>query len=182
MITLKETVNIPAPFERLDTWADSFEEEFVRWSPLHLECELFDKGINKGDRVRFFEIVMGLDYDVTGTIIESERDKDHFKISFESDKKTAIITFIGQRTPYGCSFTHIESFGMQKSVIGPIMNFLIFRVFYKKKCNWDLIRDDMKLDNIYLSNILSKGVYPGRIPREDVKKYAPKELMAAMDK
>lgn len=182
MITLRESVSISAPFEKLDAWADNFEEEFVKWSPLHLECQLFDKGINKGDRVRFFEIVMGLDYDVTGTIIESERDKDHFKISFESDKKTAIITFEGQRTPEGCSFTHIESFGMQAPIIGPIMNFLIFKVFYKKKCNWDLIRDDMKLDNIYLSNILSKEEYPERIPTKDVKKYAPKDLMERMSK
>lgn len=35
----------------------------------------------------------------------------------------------------------------------------------------------MKLDNIYLSNILSKGEYPERIPVEDIKKYAPKDLM-----
>ena len=51
MISLKETVDIPAPFEKLDAWVDNFEEEFVKWSPLHLECELFDKGIKKGDRV-----------------------------------------------------------------------------------------------------------------------------------
>ena len=177
MITLTERIDIPAPFEKLDAWADNFEEEFVKWSPLHLKCELFDKGIKKGDRVRFYEIVMGMDYDVKGIIIESERDKDHFRISFESDKKTAIITFEGQRTPEGCSFSHTESFGMQTPIIGPIMNFLIFKVFFKKKANWNLIRDDMKLDNIYLSNILSKGEYPERIPIEDVKKYAPKDLM-----
>ena len=181
MVTLKETVNIPAPFEKLNAWVDNFEEEFVKWSPLHLECELFDKGINKGDRVRFYEIVMGLDYDVTGAIIESERDKDHFRISFESDKKTAIITFEGQRTPDGCSFSHTESFGMQKPGIGPIINFLIFKVFFKKKANWDLIRDDMRLDNMYLTNILSKGDYPERIPHEEVKKYSPNDLMKKMN-
>lgn len=181
MVTLIETANIPAPFEKLDAWVDNFEEEFVKWSPLHLECELFDKGVKKGDRVRFYEIVMGLDYDVTGTIIESERDEHHFRISFESDKKTAVITFEGQRTPGGCSFSHTESFGMQTPVIGPIMNFLIFKVFFNKKANWDLIRDDMKLDNIYLSNILFKGEYPERIPIEDVKKYAPKDLMGKMN-
>ena len=180
MITLTERVDIQAPFEKLDAWADNFEEEFVKWSPLHLKCELFDKGIKKGDRVRFYEIVMGMDYDVTGTIIESERDKDHFRISFESDKKTAIITFEGQRTPEGCSFSHTESFGMQTPIIRPIMNFLIFKVFFKKKANWALIRDDMKLDNIYLSNILSKGEYPERIPVEDVKKYSPKDLIETL--
>ena len=78
MVTIRETVNIPALFKKLNAWIDNFEEEFVKWSPLHLECELFDKSIKKGDRVRFNEIVMGIDYDVTGTIIESARDKDHF--------------------------------------------------------------------------------------------------------
>ena len=50
MVTLYESVNIPVAFEKLNEWADNFEEEFVKWSPLHLECELYDKGIRKGDR------------------------------------------------------------------------------------------------------------------------------------
>ena len=54
MVVLMETIDIPAPFEKLIAWTENFEEEFVKWSPLHLECELFNKGINKGDRVRFF--------------------------------------------------------------------------------------------------------------------------------
>ncbi len=40
MITLLESVEIPVPFEKLTVWADKFEEEFVRWSPYHLECKL----------------------------------------------------------------------------------------------------------------------------------------------
>ena len=47
MMTLAERVDIPASFEKLDAWADNFEEEFVKWSPLHLECELFDKDIKR---------------------------------------------------------------------------------------------------------------------------------------
>ena len=72
MVTLVEHIDISAPFERLLDWADNFEEEFVRWSPLHIACQLFDKGIKKGDRVRFHEIVMGMEYDVSGTIAQSE--------------------------------------------------------------------------------------------------------------
>ena len=49
-------------------------------------------------------------------------------------------------------------------VIGAIMNFLIFKVFFRKKANWQLIRDDMILDNKYLSDILTEGKYPERIP------------------
>ena len=177
MVTLVESIDINAPFERLLNWADNFEEEFVRWSPLHLECQLFNNGINKGDRVRFYEIVMGMDYDVSGSIIESDFCDDHFKASFESDKKTAVITFEGKRTETGCRFTHTESFGMQTPVIGPIMNFLIFKVLFRKKANWDLIRDDMRLDNLYLQRILTVGEFPKRIPLEEVKRHSPGELI-----
>ena len=50
-------------------------------------CELLSGGIQIGDKVRFYEIVIGMEYDVTGTIIRAERDKDHFSFTFESDKK-----------------------------------------------------------------------------------------------
>jgi len=182
MVTLVEHIDINAPFERLLDWADNFEEEFVRWSPLHLECQLFNKGIKKGDRVRFHEIVMGMDYDVSGTIVVSEFDSEHFKVCFESDKKTAVITFEGKRTETGCRFTHTESFGMQTPVIGPIMNFLIFKILYRKKAHWELIRDDMKLDNLYLRRILTKGIYPERLPVEEIKRCSPKELMTNVKK
>ena len=65
MVTLTETTEIAAPFEKLEWWVDHFEEEFVKWSPLHLECELLSGGIQARDKVRFHEIVMGMDYDVT---------------------------------------------------------------------------------------------------------------------
>ncbi|WP_130837338.1 SRPBCC family protein [Lachnoclostridium sp. Marseille-P6806] len=175
MVTLKEEVDIPAPFERLDRWVDNFEEEFVKWSPFHLECNLYNGSVKPGDKVRFYEIVMGMDYDVTGTIIESERDADHFLIKFESDAKTAMITFEGKRTQKGCRFSHTEMFGMQAPIIGLIMNFLIFKVFYRKKANWQLIRDDMILDNKLLSDILTEGKYPERMPVEELKKVIRKD-------
>lgn len=180
MVTLKEHIDIAAPFERLCEWADNFEEEFVKWSPLHLECQLLDGGINTGDKVRFYEIVMGMDYDVTGTIVKSERDENRFRFAFESDKKTAVIIFEGERTDAGCRFSHTESFGMQNPVIGPIMNFLIFKVFFRKKANWQLIRDDMILDNMYLSEILTEGKYPERLTKEQIKSCAPRDLMKRM--
>ncbi len=55
---------------------------------------------------------------------------------------------------------------MTTPLVGPIMNFLIFKVFFKKKANWQLIRDDMILDNQYLTEILIEGNYPDRIPME----------------
>ena len=168
MITLSESINIAAPYEKLEAWAANFGEEFVKWSPYHIECEMYDGGYQTGNRIRFREIVMNLDYNVTGTVIECEQDRDHFRIVFRSDKKTAFITFEGHRTRTGCRFSHTEAFGMTAPVVGPIMNFLIFKVFFKKKANWQLIRDDMILDNRYLAEILTEGKYPDRIPLEEL--------------
>ena len=169
MVTLKEEIDIPVPFEKLCRWIDNFEEDFVKWSPYHIACEFIDGEIKTGNRLRFYEIVMGMDYDVTGTITSCQRDDNHFKFTFLSDKKTAAISFEGYRKEKGCHFSHIESFGMMTPIIGPIMNFLIFKVFYKKKANWKLIRNDMILDNKYLYEILTKNAYPDRIPIEKLK-------------
>lgn len=168
MVTLKEQIEIPVPFETLQVWVENFEEEFVKWSPYHLECEI-EGGINKGSRLRFYEIVMGLDYNVTGMITECRRDKDSFSFTFVSDKKSAKIVFEGERTENGCKFSHTEAFGLMKPVIGPILNFIFFKILYRKKANWQLIRDDMILDNKYLYDILTEGKYPKRIPVEQLK-------------
>lgn len=66
---------------------------------------------------------------------------------------------------------------MQTPIIGPVMNFLIFKVLYKKKADWQLVRDDMILDNLYLSAILTGGKYPERIPADKIKNCSPRELM-----
>ena len=142
MIVLTEQIEIPASYEKLKAWTANFEEEFVKWSPYHIECNLYNGNYHAGSKIRFREIVMGLDYDVTGTITEFE----------------------GKRTKTGCHFSHTEAFGMTTPVIGAIMNFLIFKVFFRKKANWQLIRDDMILDNRYLYEILTEGKYPERIP------------------
>ena len=162
MVVLTEQIEIPASYEKMEAWTANFEEEFVKWSPYHIECNLYNGNYNAGSKIRFREIVMGLDYDVTGTITECEQDENHFRIVFRSDKKTAFITFEGKRTKTGCHFSHTEAFGMTTPVIGAIMNFLIFKVFFRKKANWQLIRDDMILDNRYLYDILTEGKYPER--------------------
>lgn len=169
MVILTEHTDIAAPYERLKAWADNFQEEFVKWSPYHTECEMYDGGYQRGARVRFREIVGGLDYNVTGTITESERDDNHFCIVFQSEKKTSFITFEGKRTAHGCRFTHTEAFGVTTPVIGPILEFLSFKVFYRKWCDWELIREDMILDNRYLTEILTDGKYPERIPEIDAQ-------------
>ncbi len=172
MIILNEQIDIKAPYERMEAWANNFEEEFVKWSPYHTECELYDGGYQKGMKVRFREIVGGLDYNVTGHITECEQDSNHFRIVFQSTKKTASITFEGKRTESGCHFSHTEAFGLTMPVIGPILEFLTFKIFYRKWCNWELIREDMILDNKYLNDILTKGKYPKSIPMDELMKLA----------
>jgi hypothetical protein len=124
---------------------------------------------------------MGLDYDVTGTLIQSVRENNHFLMEFQSDKKTAFIMFEGRRTDTGCRFSHTEAFGMTTPVVGTIMNFLIFKVLYRKKADFNLIRDDMRLDNLYLKNILTKkGEYPDRFPAKELKNHTPAKEMAKL--
>jgi hypothetical protein len=53
-------------------------------------------------------------------------------------------------------FTHIETFGSKKPVIGGFLNFLLFKVLARKKANWDLILNDMKEDNENLKKILER--------------------------
>ena len=121
MVTLNEQIDIQAPYERMEEWVDHFEEEFVKWSPYHIECELYDGGYQTGMKVRFREIVGGLDYNVTGYITACERDEDHFRIVFQSEKKSSCITFEGKRTDTGCHFSHTEAFGLTTPILGPIL-------------------------------------------------------------
>ena len=110
MVVLTEQIEIPASYEKMEAWAANFEEEFVKWSPYHIECNLYDGNYRAGSKIRFREIVMGMDYDVTGAITECEQDENHFRIVFQSDKKTAFITFEGKRTETGCHFFSYRGF------------------------------------------------------------------------
>lgn len=169
MIILTDTVEIPAPFEKLVDWVDHFETEFVQWSPHHLECQLLDGGIGVGDRVRFYEIVEGIDYDVTGTITTAERDADHFLFTFRAMSGLATITFEGRRTPTGCRFRHTEGFGLATPVIGPLINAILFKIVFRRLAKWQVIKDDMVLDGRYLRDILAEGRYPERIPLSELR-------------
>ena len=59
MIVLTEQIEVPASYEKPEAWTANFEEEFLKWSPYHLECNLYDRNDHAGSRVRFREIVVG---------------------------------------------------------------------------------------------------------------------------
>ena len=73
MVVLTEQIEIPASYEKMEAWTANFEEEFVKWSPYHIECNLYNGNYHAGSKVRFREIVMGLDYDVTGRLRNANR-------------------------------------------------------------------------------------------------------------
>ena len=90
MIVLTEQIEIPASYEKLKAWTANFEEEFVKWSPYHIECNLYNGNYNAGSKIRFREIVMGLDYDVTGTITECEQDIRKIGVQFAAGQQVGI--------------------------------------------------------------------------------------------
>ena len=59
MVVLTEQIEVSASYEKPEAWTANFEEEFVKRSPYHLECNLHNRNDHAGTRVRFREIVMG---------------------------------------------------------------------------------------------------------------------------
>ena len=47
MVILTEQIEIPAPYEKMEAWTANFEEEFVKWSPYHIECNLYNGNANR---------------------------------------------------------------------------------------------------------------------------------------
>ena len=90
MVVLTEQIEIPASYEKMEAWTANFEEEFVKWSPYHIECNLYNGNYHAGSKIRFREIVMGLDYDVTGTITECEQDIRKIGVQFTAGQQVDI--------------------------------------------------------------------------------------------
>ena len=53
MVVLTEQIEIPASYEKMEAWTANFEEEFVKWSPYHIECNLYNGNYNAGSKIRF---------------------------------------------------------------------------------------------------------------------------------
>ena len=56
MIVLTEQIEIPASYEKLKAWTANFEEEFVKWSPYHIECNLYNGNYNAGSKLSLIHI------------------------------------------------------------------------------------------------------------------------------
>jgi len=160
MITLSDSIDISAPLDELYEWLRALDENFIKWSPYHEYFKKLSGGLEIGDTIQFKELVMGVPYDIKGTIQTHSKNNDGFRIVFETMSGLAHIYFIGDKTADGCRFTHIEEFGKPDTFFGRLFNWLLFEVLFQKKANWQLIQNDMEEDNRYLKQILETGVYP----------------------
>ncbi len=160
MIKLTDTIDISVPLTELYAWLQNLDKNFVLWSPYHEYFRKISGAFNVGDEIQFKEIVMGVPYDIKGVIKQHEKSDESFLIMFETMSGLAHIFFIGEKTAVGCRFTHIEEFGKPDTFLGKIFNWLLFNVLAKKRANWQLIKDDMAEDNMYLKQILETGIYP----------------------
>ena len=52
MVVLTEQIEIPASYEKMEAWTANFEEEFVKWSPYHIECNLYNGNYHAGSKQR----------------------------------------------------------------------------------------------------------------------------------
>ena len=59
MVVLTEQIEIPASYEKLEAWAANFEEEFVKWSPYHIECNLYTGTIMREARSASARLLWG---------------------------------------------------------------------------------------------------------------------------
>ena len=161
-IKLEDSVQIDVQLNELYAWMLELDKNFVLWHPNHEYFEKLTGGFEPGDQIRFKELVMGVPYDIIGTILEHQHDDDEFYLMFETFSGMGQITFCGQATKTGCTFTHIEEFGKPATFFGGIYNWFAFQVVAKKKADWRLILNDMQEDNVNLKQILETGVYPER--------------------
>jgi len=162
MVTLIESVEIAVPLNELYGWLLKLDRNFVKWSPCHRRFQTVTGGFAVGDKVRFRERVQRVNYRIGGIIRCHEKNENGFRIMFETMSGLSHIYFIGGRSGSGCSFTHIEEFGLPNTRKGKFVNRLLFDILAKRRANWRLIQEDMARDNVYLKQILETGVYPER--------------------
>ena len=159
-IRLQDSIEINVSLNELYAWMLELDKNFVKWHPAHEYFEKVTGGFSPGDQIRFKELVMGVPYDIEGTILEHQKNDKEFYLLFETFSGIGKITFCAEATENGCRFVHIEEFGKPATFFGGIFNWFIFEAAAKKKADWNLILTDMREDNINLKQILETGVYP----------------------
>jgi hypothetical protein len=156
MITLKDSIEIDASIDRLLDWFMNIDKNFTKWNPNHKKFEMITGGNDVGDIVYFEQCVNGIWYKVKARIIRKEVSKGSFEVVVKSTIGLGTISFSAEAIENGCRFTHVEEFGMKNSMLGKIVNYLVFKILARKQANWDSILQDMKEDNVNLKEILER--------------------------
>jgi hypothetical protein len=160
MIRLQDEIDISVSLDEMYQWFLQLDKNFTKWSPYHEYFIKVSGGFDVGEKIKFKELVMGVPYEITGIILQNEKRDDGFQVMFETMSGLSHIYFVGEALEDGCRFTHIEEFGKPDTFFGKMVNWFLFEVLAKRRANWQLIKDDMAEDNLYLKQILETGVYP----------------------
>lgn len=119
MITLKDSIEIKTTPEKIYNWFMNMDNKrFTEWHPNHKKFVRVTGGMDEGDIIYFEECVSGVWYKVKCKITGIEKSKRGWKAEFKSLSGIGKIAFMAEKIEDACIFTHIESFGSKKPVIG----------------------------------------------------------------
>ena len=152
---LRDSITINTTIAAVSDWFENLDTNFVRWNICHKEFKYLTGGKAVGDKVCFAQCVESVWYKVKAVITEKQMDDNLFNLTVKSITGLGVITFRAEKQPDGSVlFTHIESFGAQRSCFGNFVNWLFFKVLFSKQANWELIKQDMQKDDANLRKIL----------------------------
>ena len=80
--------------------------ELCKIEPLSRVFKKISGGFEVSDAIQFKELVMGVPYDIKGTIQAHNKSEDGFQIKFETMSGFVYIHFIGDKTTDDCRFTY----------------------------------------------------------------------------
>ena len=152
MISLKDSIEIKATPEKIFDWFKNMDNKsFTEWHPNHKKFVRVTGGMEEGDIVYAEECVSGIWYKLKLKITKIERGENGWKVELKDLRFPAKIIFITKAKGDGCIFTHIETLGFERPIIGNIVDFLVKALFQKRI---DIVQRDIEEDNKKLKGLL----------------------------
>lgn len=154
MITLKDSIEIKTPVEKIFDWFKNLDNEsFTEWHPNHKKFVRVTGGMDEGDIVYAEEYVNGIWYKLRLKITKIEKGRKGWKVKLKNLRAPSRIIFIAKAKGNGCIFTHIETWGFKTPIVGNIIDFLV-KVLFRKRLN--IVQRDMEEDDKNLKRILER--------------------------
>jgi hypothetical protein len=152
MISLKDSIEIKATPEKIFDWFINMDNKsFTEWHPNHKKFVRVTGGMEEGDIVYAEECVSGIWYKLKLKITKIERSENGWKVELKDLRFPAKIIFITKAKGDGCIFTHIETWGFERPIIGNIVDFLVKALLQKRI---DIVQRDIEEDNKNLKGLL----------------------------